>query len=140
MDRPRFLLTSLAGALAGPVAAEAPAPLKLPQLGMLSGGPRSPDRLAGLDEFRAALRKRGYVEGQNIAIDYRWADGPEQVQQLATELARLKVDVLVAADPASVRAAKRATTTIPIVMVISLDPVGQGYVASLAVLAATSQD
>ncbi len=132
MDRPRFLLTSLAGALAGPVAAEAPAPLKLPQLGMLSGGPRSPDRLAGLDEFRAALRKRGYVEGQNIAIDYRWADGPEQVQQLATELARLKVDVLVAADPASVRAAKRATTTIPIVMVISLDPVGQGYVASLA--------
>jgi putative ABC transport system substrate-binding protein len=131
MDRRRFLLTAMAGALAAPPAVEAQAAMKMPQLGLLSGGPRSPDRLAGLDVFREGLRKRGYVEGQNIAIEYRWAERPEQVQELATELARLKVDVLVAADPASVRAAKRATRTIPIVMVISLDPVGQGYVASL---------
>jgi putative ABC transport system substrate-binding protein len=132
MDRRRFLLTSVVGALTAPPAVEAQTAMKMPQLGVLSGGPRSPDRLAGLEVFREALGTRGYVEGQNIAIEYRWAERPEQVQELATELARLKVDVLVAADPTSVRAAKRATTTIPVVMVISLDPVGQGYVASLA--------
>jgi putative tryptophan/tyrosine transport system substrate-binding protein len=106
--------------------------MRLPQLGVLSGGPPSPDRLAGLDAFRDGLRERGYVEGQSIAIEYRWGENPEQVQEFATELVRLKVDVLVAADPSAVRAAKRATLTIPIVMVQSLDPVGQGYVASLA--------
>jgi len=132
MNRRRFLLISLAGVLAAPPAVEAQAAMKLPQLGLLFGGPRSPDRRAGLDEFREGLRERGYVEGQNIAIEYRWAEGPAQALELATELAHLKVDVLVAADPVAVRAANRATTTIPIVMIISLDPIGQGYVTSLA--------
>jgi ABC-type uncharacterized transport system substrate-binding protein len=132
MDRRRFLLTLLAGTLAAPLAAEAQAAMKLPQLGLLSSGPPSPDRLAGLEAFREGLRERGYVEGQNIAIEYRWAEKPEQVQELATELVRLKVDVLVAADPPAVRAAKKATPKVPIVMVQSIDPIGQGYVASLA--------
>jgi putative tryptophan/tyrosine transport system substrate-binding protein len=131
MDRRRFLVTSLAGVFAARPA-EAQVAAKVPQLGVLSAGPRTPDRLVGLDVFRGGLRQHGYVEGQNIAIEYRWAEAPAQAEDLASELARLKVDVLVAMDPAAVRAARRVTTTIPIVMIISIDPVGQGYVASLA--------
>ena len=87
----------------------------------------------GLDAFRQGLRARGYVEGQNILIEYRSADGNlERLPRLATELANLKVDVICAGATPAARAAQRATTTIPIVATAMGDPVGDGLVASLA--------
>jgi putative ABC transport system substrate-binding protein len=88
---------------------------------------------AGLAAFREALRELGYVEGTNLAIEVRWSDGhPERLPALATELASLPLDILVAYGDANVRSAKEATSTIPIVIGFSADPVGQGHVASLA--------
>ena len=83
--------------------------------------------------FRQGLRDLGYVEGQTIAIEYRWAEGKfERVPPLAAELVHLKVDVIVTAGEAAVRAARQATTTIPIVMASHPDPVGTGVISSLA--------
>ena len=83
--------------------------------------------------FRQGLRDLGYIEGQNITIEYRYAEGKlERVPALAAELVRLKVDVIVTAGPASTPRAKEATVTIPIVMAFDNDPVGNGFVASLA--------
>ncbi len=88
---------------------------------------------ARVEGFRQGLRELGYVEGKNISIEYRWAQGkPERLPALAAELVRLKVDVLVTAGPAATRPAKEATKTIPIVMAQDNDPVGSGFVASLA--------
>jgi putative ABC transport system substrate-binding protein len=85
------------------------------------------------DAFREGLRELGYVEGQNIAIEYRSADGKdERLPGLAAELVRLKVDVIVAVSPPATEAAKQATSTIPIVFPVSGDPVAEGFVASLA--------
>ena len=79
------------------------------------------------------LRERGYIQGQNLVIECRWTEGrPERAPALAAELVSLKVDLLVAATTANVRAAKQATSTIPIVMLGVIDPVGRGLVASLA--------
>jgi len=88
---------------------------------------------ARVEGFRQGLRDLGYVEGKNISIEYRWAEGkPERLAALATELVRLKVDVLVTAGPSATRPAKEATKTIPIIMAQDNDPVGSGFVASLA--------
>jgi putative tryptophan/tyrosine transport system substrate-binding protein len=85
------------------------------------------------EAFRQGLRELGYVEGQNIAIDFRNAEGqPDRLFDLAAELLRLKVDVIVAAPEASIQAVQRVTKTVPIVMAVSFDPVGRGFVASLA--------
>jgi putative ABC transport system substrate-binding protein len=85
------------------------------------------------EAFRQGLRDLGYVEGQNIAIEYRWAEGkPERMRELAEELVRLKVDVIITASSIYVEAAKRATSTIPIVFMGHADPVGTGHVTSLA--------
>ena len=86
------------------------------------------------EAFRQGLREHGYVEGQNIAIDFRNAEGrPERLLELATELVRLKVDVIVAAPEASIEAAKHATNTIPIIMAVSFDPIaGASWLALLA--------
>jgi len=85
------------------------------------------------EAFRQGLHELGYVEGQNIAIEYRSAEGKdERLPGLAAELVRLKVDVIVAPSPPATEAAKRATSTIPIVFVVSGDPVAEGFVASLA--------
>jgi putative ABC transport system substrate-binding protein len=85
------------------------------------------------DAFRQGLRELGYVEDQNIAIDFRNAEGrPERLVDLATELVRLNVDVIVAAPEASIEAARHATRTIPIIMAVSFDPIARGFVASLA--------
>lgn len=93
------------------------------------------------DAFRQGLREQGYVEGQNVAIDIKNAEGrPERLLELAAELVRLKVDVIVAAPDASVQAAQRATKTIPIVMAVSFDPVGRGFVGVSLTPKATSQD
>ena len=86
-----------------------------------------------LDGFRQALRYLEYVEGKNIVIEYRFAEGKfDRLPQLAAELVRLKDDVIVTTGPTSTRAAKEATTTIPIVMTFDNDPVGNRFVASLA--------
>src|SRR5215469_13458199 len=87
-----------------------------------------------LDAFRQELSKLGWIEGKNIAIEYRFAGskGAERLKELAVELVRLKVDLIVASSPTSVSAAKKATTTVPVVMVAVGDPVGFGLVASLA--------
>jgi putative ABC transport system substrate-binding protein len=118
--------------LAIPLAAEAQAPAKVPRIGYLS--PRSlADNASLLDSFRQGLRELGYVEGQNIAIEHRFAEGqPERLPALAAELVRLKVDVIVTTGPPAPEAAKRATRTIPIVFAVAGDPVAEGLVASVA--------
>jgi putative tryptophan/tyrosine transport system substrate-binding protein len=88
---------------------------------------------ARVEAFREGLRELGYVEGRTIVVEYRFADGkPERLPALAAELVRVKVDIIVTAGPIPTRAAKEATSTIPIVMVYDDDPVGNGFVASLA--------
>jgi putative tryptophan/tyrosine transport system substrate-binding protein len=83
--------------------------------------------------MRQGLRELGYVEGKNIVVEYRWAEGKiERLPDLAAELVRLKVEVIVTAGPPPTRAAKEATVTLPIVMGFDNDPVGNGFVASLA--------
>ncbi len=102
------------------------------RIGWLSTGSTTSHGLL-LEGFREGLRELGYTEGKNIAIEYRWAEGRvDRLPQLATELVQLKVDVLVTAGSPGILAAKQATTTIPIVMALGGDPVGSGYVASLA--------
>ena len=88
---------------------------------------------ARIDAFRRGLRELGYVEGKNLTIEYRWAQGKlERLSELASELARLKVDVIATGGPTASRPAKEATSIIPIVMAFDSDPVGSGFVASLA--------
>jgi putative tryptophan/tyrosine transport system substrate-binding protein len=105
---------------------------KVPRIGYLIGASLSADS-ARIPAFRQGLRELGYVEGKNIVIEYRYAEGKfDRLPALATELVRLKVDVIVTAGPIPTRAAKEATITIPIVMAQDSDPVGNGFVASLA--------
>ena len=88
---------------------------------------------ARVEAFRQGLRELGYVEGKNIVIEWRYAEGKlDRLPALAAELVRLKVDIIVTGGPAATRAAKEATVTIPIVMAQDTDPVGNGFVASLA--------
>ena len=131
MDRRRFLLTSLAGTLTAPLAAGAQQAGKSWRVGLLSPGSASAagSRLAA---FKHGLRELGYVEGQNLAIEYRWAEGNEdRLSALAADLVRLKVDVVVTQGTLATLAARRATTTTPIVFAVATDPVGAGLVASL---------
>ena len=112
--------------------AEAQQPKKLPRIGYLVGASLSSNK-ARIEAFRQGLRELGYVEGQNIVIEYRYAEGkPDRLPILAAELVRHNVDLIVTAGPADTRAAKKATSTIPIVMGFDNDPVGSGFVASLA--------
>ena len=107
-------------------------PKKIPRIGFL--GASSPSAIsARIEAFRQGLRELGYVEGKNIVIEYRYAEGKlDRLPGLAAELVRFGVDVIVLAGPASIRPAKEATSTIPIVMANDADPVGSGVVASLA--------
>jgi len=109
---------------------EAQQPKKVPRIGYLTlgAGPAEPEV-----EFKQRLRDLGWVEGQNIMIEYRWAaNDMDRLAVLAKELVDLKVDVVVAAATPAIQAAKNATRTIPIVMAAAADPVGIGFVASLA--------
>jgi putative ABC transport system substrate-binding protein len=107
---------------------------RVPRIGLLMTGALGlPETKASLDAVRQGMREHGYVEGQNILIEYRSADGNiERLPSLATELARLKVDLIVAGATPAGRAALAATTTIPIIVMAMGDPVGDGLVASLA--------
>src|SRR5215471_8153295 len=106
-------------------------PKKVPRIGVLhSGSPSS--TAAQRDAFRQGLRELGYIEGQNITVENRYAEGVVEFPNLAAELVRLKVDVIVVPSTPGAQAAKNATTTIPIVFTGVGDPVGTGVVASLA--------
>jgi putative ABC transport system substrate-binding protein len=115
-------------------AAAAPPAKKVPQVGYLNpGAPSDPLRQRRFEAFRQGLRERGYVEGQNIAIESRWAEGKhDRLPALAADLVRSKVDVIVVTSGAATQAAQQATRTIPIVMTTVADPVGSRLVASLA--------
>jgi putative tryptophan/tyrosine transport system substrate-binding protein len=129
VDRRRFLLTPLAGALATRPVAEAQQAGKVPRVGVLFGSPAS----SWIEALRQGLRDVGLIEGRTMLTEFRSAEGRyERLPGFATELVRLGVDVLIAHPTAAVQAARRATTTIPIVMPASADPVGAGLVESLA--------
>ncbi len=117
--------------LAGALAAQAQPGGKVYRIGFLWESPATfPDEI---EAFRQGLRELGYVEGQNLAIEYRWAEGkPERMRELAEELVRLKVDIIMAPSSVYTGAAKRATSTIPIIFLSHADPLLSGHVKSLA--------
>jgi putative ABC transport system substrate-binding protein len=123
-------MLALALAMTAPIVTEVQAGEKVARIGFLRPG-SPPDPF--VETFRHALQELGYVEGGNLIIEYRWAEGrDERLPDLAAELVRLKVDVIVTAGSPAVTAARQATATIPIVMPASGDPVRVGLVASLA--------
>jgi putative ABC transport system substrate-binding protein len=130
----RAFIGGLACVLAAPLAAEGQQPAKVPRIGwLLTGSLEAPETKALLDAFRQGARELGYVEGQNIVIEYRAAEGRlDRFPALAAELVRIKVDLIVAGSTSAARAAQQATTTIPIVAPTMADPIGDGLVASLA--------
>jgi len=134
ISRRTFLATVTVGLLAAPLDADAQQPAKIARIGYLvTGSLESPETRIPLDAFRQGLRERGYVEGQNIVIEYRAADGKiERFPRLATELVRLKIELIVALNTPAARAAQQATTTIAILVPFMGDPVADGLVASLA--------
>jgi putative ABC transport system substrate-binding protein len=132
MRRREFI--TLIGGTALPLAAGAQQVVKVARIGYLTiGALESPETKVILDAFRQGLHERGYIEGQSIVIEYRAADRKiERLPGLATELARLKVDLIVGGSTPVARAAQQATVTIPIVAFAMGDPVRDGFVASLA--------
>jgi putative ABC transport system substrate-binding protein len=136
MDRRRFLLTSLAGAVAASRAAEAQQRETVRRVGVLAPGSDAPGGLPTIvvDAFRKGLRDLGYIEGRNITLDIRWDHGrPERNQDLARELVRLPVDVIVSGTTPSTIAAKNVTTTVPIVMAATgANPVSLRLVTSMS--------
>jgi putative ABC transport system substrate-binding protein len=132
---PVALITALAFAILVAPLAEAQPPTKVYRIGWLrpDSPPSPPGSYPPQEAFRQRLRELGYVEGQNLVIEARYAEGREErLPELAAELVRLKVDVIVGPGTAAIQAAQHATRTIPIVMTGANDPVGQGLVASLA--------
>jgi putative ABC transport system substrate-binding protein len=106
---------------------------KNPRIGHVSGTGNADNPELSVQAFRQGLRDLGYVEGKNILVEYRYAEGKlDRAPQLVAELVQLKVDVLVANFLPGIRAAKEATKTIPVVMVTGVDPVATGIVESLA--------
>jgi putative ABC transport system substrate-binding protein len=128
----KLTIVAVALVLAVPLAAAAQPQAKVPRIGMLM--PVSADIAApNIDAFRQGLRDLGYVVGQNVAFEYRYAQGKDNLlPDLAAQLVRLKVDLIVTWGTPSALAAKQATTTIPIVMAAVGDPIGPGIVPSLA--------
>jgi ABC-type uncharacterized transport system substrate-binding protein len=127
MDRRAFMTGIAGGLLATPRAAEAQSATKADRIGFLSESRQPWD-----EAFREGLRELGYVTGQNITIEYRYGEGRlERLSSLAAELVRLDVELIVAGGTHSIRAAKETTTVIPIVMAVTADPVGSGFVACL---------
>jgi putative ABC transport system substrate-binding protein len=130
--RRREFITMFGGAAAWPLAARAQQPAKLPTIGFLGPNTSSLDS-ARVGAFVQRLRELGRIEGRNVAIEYRWAEGrTERLSEFAAEFVRLKVDVIVTSATPPVVAAKQATSVIPIVFAAVGDPVGTGLVTSLA--------
>jgi len=127
----RISAIALTFAMCG-VVVEAQQPQKIPRIGYL-GANFPTTNPARIEAVRQGLRELGYVEGKNVVIEWRFAEGKlDRLSELAAELVRLKVDVIVSAGPPPTRSAKQATVTIPIVMAFDDDPVGSGFAASLA--------
>jgi putative tryptophan/tyrosine transport system substrate-binding protein len=123
-----YIITLILSLLVTPLAAEAQPRIKVPRIGYIGDTPGP-----YAEAFRQGLRERGYVEGETIAIEYRWQEGRhERLPDLVAELVQLQVDVLVPVGTQPSRAAKQATSTIPIVMAQVGDPVGSGLVTNLA--------
>jgi putative tryptophan/tyrosine transport system substrate-binding protein len=128
----REFITLLGGAAAWPLAARAQQSTKLPIIGF-SGTTTASAQVQRTTAFAQRLHQLGWIEGQTVVIEYRWAEGRyERFAEIAAEFIRLKVDVIVTAATAPVLAAKQATSVIPIVFAVAGDPVGTGLVASLA--------
>ena len=129
----KIIFLALCSLLLAPCsAADAQQPKKVPRIGYLTG-PSLSANAERIEAFRQGLGELGYIEGKNINIEWRTAEGkPDRLSALAAELVRLKVDVIVTTGPTPTRAAKQATVTIAIVMAQDIDPVGTGFVASLA--------
>jgi putative tryptophan/tyrosine transport system substrate-binding protein len=136
-----YIVTLILSILATPLAAEAQQLTKVPRIGVLSVSSSAVEAsVSHLEAFRQGLHDLGYVESQNIAVEYRFAEGQEaRLATLAAELVRLPVDVLVTRSAPAAHAARRATSTTPIVFMNVNDPVGQGIVASLARPGGTSR-
>jgi putative ABC transport system substrate-binding protein len=132
MDRRRFLLTSVVGALAAPLAAEGQQAGKVPTIGLMGSGSAAAQK-PWTAAFVQRLRELGWSEGRTVAIEYRWAEGrSDRFAEIAAEFVRLKVDVIVTHNTPPTVAAKKATAAIPIVFATAGDPVGSGIVTSLA--------
>jgi putative ABC transport system substrate-binding protein len=132
LSRREFAISFAALALAAPLVSLAQ-PANSPRIGYLQPVAPQNGTSPALESFRQGLRDLGYVEGKNIQLEIRWGEGKlERMPALATELVRMKVDVIVAVSSPAVLAAKKATATIPIVMPFSSDPVGDGFATSLA--------
>jgi putative ABC transport system substrate-binding protein len=135
MRRRRFLLTTLAGALAAPGTTAAQRPGRTARVAMLlPASPAAPGRYSMVEELGRRLADVGWAEGRSVIIETRYAEGrPERLPALAADLVRAGADVIVAVSPPAIRAAHEATREIPIVMAFSgIDPVRAGFVASLA--------
>jgi len=134
MKRRTFLALLPGSLLAAPLAAEGQQASKVWRIGFLhpgSAAAAADQRYA--DVFRQELRALGYVEGQNLVIEFRWGEGsPERLRELASDLVRREVAVIIAPNNPAIIAAKHATATIPIVAAVAVDPVGQGFIASFA--------
>src|SRR5712692_4762463 len=130
ISRRTFLAVTSGVVLVAPIAADAQPVGKVYRIGYLSLAPGPSARSEALQQ---GLRDLGYVEGQNITIEYRWGAGDlDRSRMAAIELVRSKVDVIVTGGPQTTQAAKEATTAVPIVMAVDYDPVGAGFVTSLA--------
>jgi putative ABC transport system substrate-binding protein len=133
--RREFIGSLTGGLLAASVAVEAQQPGKVYRVGILTNKASDPAEARLWQAFRSGLRERGWIEGQNILIEFRGAEGntnTARLSELAADLVRLKVDLIVARASIWVQPAKEATSSIPIVFLVHADPVGTGHVASLA--------
>ena len=128
-----FIVALALSVLAAPFAVYAQPPTKVHRIGYFSYGSPLPEFAHHLEAFRQGLRELGYVEGQNLVNEYRYAEGSdERLHDLAAELVQLQVEVIVVGGAPGIRAAQHATRTIPIVMAGTGDAVAAGFVASLA--------
>jgi putative ABC transport system substrate-binding protein len=134
MRKVRVLSILFVAALLAVAVADAQQPKKVPRIGFLdSGSVSDPRNILGVEALRQGLRELGYVEGKNINIDYRYDEGkPGRLQELAEELVRLRVDILMGMDTSAAQAAKKATTSIPVIFTTGASPIATGLVASLA--------
>jgi len=133
IDRRTFLTGTGAVVFVAPLVAEGQQAGKVYRVGVLGEKASDAAKARLWQAFRSGLRERGWIEGGNILIEHRWAEGnAARLPELAADLVRLKVDLIVARSSTYVRAAKETTSSIPIVFVVHADPVGTGQVASLA--------
>jgi len=132
VERRAFLGAVTGGLLVAPLAAQGQQAARVPRIGVLQAGTPTGSQFM-FDAFKQAMRELGYVEGRNILFEHRFGEASaERLSESAAELVRLKVDVIVTSTDLGVAAVKQQTRTIPIVMVNAADPVGTGFVASLA--------